>query len=238
MQQNLNKELKNKMASLPQASLTEDTDISKSIDFISEEYDDMKSSQRSMEKELKRLSTKLEGIGQKVYAIDKAIEDMYMYSYQYNVKIFGIPQRGPRESATESADICLNLFNKLGATSISLSDIDIAHRIPNRRPSSFPPAIICKFTRRLAKEQVMNRKKEAARVNVFDITGASSQIRTRIQILDHLTPRSQEIFKKAKEFQNNNEYKYCWTKNSVIYLKKDNESATIRVTGTDVLDNL
>ena len=174
--------MKNKMASLciPTSS-NQDAETAKSLDFMSKEYDDIKVLQLSMGNNLKRMSTKLEGISIRVNAIDEAIEEMLKYSYQYNVKIFGIPQRGPRESATEAADICLSLFNKMGATMISPSDIDIAHRIPNRTPSSYPPAIVCKFTRRLAKEQVMNRKKEAARINVSEIIGLHSATAYKVQ---------------------------------------------------------
>lgn len=236
--------MKNKMASIPDSSNDdkEVKEISKSIEFLSKGFDEVKSFKPAMEKDLKKLSTQLQEISMRVYVIDEAIEDIYKYSYQYNVKIFGIPQRNRRESALESADICLKLFSKIGVNSISLSDIDIAHRVPNRRPSNFPPAIVCKFTRRLAKEQVMGHKKEASKIDVNDVIGhgfgSSPQENTRVKIFDHLTPRAQEILRKAKQFQKDNDYKYCWTTNSVIYLKEDDDSRAVKITSMDILDTL
>lgn len=66
--------LKNKIASLPAPS-NKDTEIIKSLDFMSEGFDDMKSSQFSVEKEFKSLSAKLERLSKRVYSIDGAIED-------------------------------------------------------------------------------------------------------------------------------------------------------------------
>ena len=69
-----------------------------------------------------------------------------------------------RESSEQTANLCLSLFRALGIKDVSILDIDIAHRVPARRPSNKPNAVICKFTRRLAKEQVM-----AVRRGVADV---------------------------------------------------------------------
>jgi hypothetical protein len=59
---------------------------------------------------------------------------------------------------TRVADICIQLFSSVGATNVTLQDIDVAHRLPpSRRQSDRPNPIIYKFTRRLAKATVMHR---------------------------------------------------------------------------------
>ena len=68
--------------------------------------------------------------------IDKAIEAVNRYSYQYNLKIIGVPKANTKESAKETVDICLNLFNKIGAD-VSPYDIDIAHRVNTQRPNTY-----------------------------------------------------------------------------------------------------
>jgi hypothetical protein len=62
-----------------------------------------------------------------VNRIDKAIDDLLIYSYQYNLKIVGVPQLDDKESSDETAVLCINLFRAMGVD-ISISDIDIAHR--------------------------------------------------------------------------------------------------------------
>lgn len=83
-----------------------------------------------------------------------AIEESLRYSYQYNVKLVGIPEKNQNESAIETTNICCNLFNKIGVK-VSESDIDIAHRVPGKNAKPGPKLTICKFVRRLTKERIM-----------------------------------------------------------------------------------
>jgi hypothetical protein len=58
-------------------------------------------------------------------------------------------------SREKPATVCNDIFNAVGAN-VSIADIDIAHRVkPRRSNGSQPKPIVCKFFRRLAREQVM-----------------------------------------------------------------------------------
>ena len=48
-------------------------------------------------------------------------------------------------------------------------------------------------------------------------------------IYDHLTPKRQQLLVAAKSFKTENNYKYCWTKNSTIYLRKSEETRAIKI---------
>ena len=54
----------------------------------------------------------------------------------------------------------IQLFSALGVKGVSIQDIDTAHRVPSMKPSNRPNAIVCKFVRRLAKDQVMAASKK------------------------------------------------------------------------------
>ena len=89
---------------------------------------------------------------------DNRCETFEDYSYKNNLKIVGVPVPAERETAEQTALLCLRLFSALGVEDISILDIDTAHRVPARRASNKPNAIICKFTRRLAKDKVMDAR--------------------------------------------------------------------------------
>ena len=83
------KKLENKMASLAE-----------SRDFLSGEYDSMrieKVDKASLQKGLHQLSCRLKEISTKVYQLDETLEFVIKYSYQYNIKLIGVP-RGQTES--------------------------------------------------------------------------------------------------------------------------------------------
>ncbi|CAB4044976.1 Hypothetical predicted protein, partial [Paramuricea clavata] len=98
------------------------------------------------------LSTLPVNLSERCDLIAKTVEESEAYSYQFNVKIVGVPEIAEKESAQQTANLCIKLFTALGAEDVSLNDIDTAHRVPSRLASSRPKAIVCKFVRRLAKE--------------------------------------------------------------------------------------
>jgi methyl-accepting chemotaxis protein len=88
-------------------------DQEKSIQFVSDQYDDLVSFKNNTNTELKYIKSQVEIISTKCKKIAKAVDQLEDYSYQYNLKIVGIPQ----EQATERRSrqqiyvlICLKLL--------------------------------------------------------------------------------------------------------------------------------
>lgn len=242
--QSLEKEfesVKTKMAS-PKVDLA-NSEAEKSLQFLSKEYDDIKVFAASTTQEmsllrddLTRMFAELRNIAERASAIEDTIEAIQQYSYNYNLKITGIPHK-PGETDTESSELCVKLFSKIGASGVTLQDIDIAHRVPKRKEQdSEPPAIICKFTRRLAKNQVLRHKKATKNVSASDLGLDSEQAIKKIMVYEHLTPKMQDLHYKCRSFQRENSYKHCWVKNSKIYLRHDDSSKAICVKSYEDLE--
>lgn len=71
-------------------------------------------------------------VADKVSQITKAVDEIQLYSYRYNVKIVGVPQaEGNSEIAEDTVKKCLDIFSGIGAN-VSEFDIDTAHRVPTR----------------------------------------------------------------------------------------------------------
>ena len=153
----------------------------------------------------------------------------------------GIPLLNKKESAETTANLCIKLFTAMGVTDVSLQDIDIAHRVQSRRPSQNSSPIICKFVRRLAKERIMTARKHA----LDNITPEQLGIEiaypstTRISMFDHLTPSLQSLLYETKRYKTSKGYKFCWARNSQIYLRKSDDTGVIRHwSHQDNLDNI
>jgi len=77
------------------------------------------------------------------------------------------------KKALNTVDLCLKVFSGIGAD-VSASDIDyIAHRVPTRNQngrqrqasqSSTNPPIICKFTRRIVRDDVPSNRRNSNRL--------------------------------------------------------------------------
>ena len=218
------------------ASSTPDEGV-KSLKFLSDGFDEFNSFQKEAKMELKQISVELAKLRTKVDAIGKAIDDICEYSYKFNVKVVGLPEVDVRESAQQTSSLCVSLFRALGAD-VSIGDLDTAHRVPMRQASGGPRPVICKFVRRLARDQVMARRREARNINPASLNFDENADLSKLGIFDHLTPKTKEIFYEAKKFKTRNQYQYCWTKNSSVYLRKNAESRAIKVTDINALVQL
>ena len=172
------------------------------------ERSDFQSVQTHAEAELKRLSASLAQVRARVDEVGKAIDAMEEYSYQYNIKIVGLPELNTQETAMHTSKLCAKLFAEMG-TDITLQDIDIAHRVPLRSAGNFPKPIICKFTRRIAKEMVMALRKDACKSNPVNLRLPDSVSLSSVRLFDHLTPKMQIVFSEAKKFKTNNHFEFC-----------------------------
>ena len=79
-----------------------------------------------------------------------------------------MPQTNDRETANETAEVYIKIFKKIGVK-VSLADIDIAHRVQprsqnGRRKKGNP--IICKFVRRMVRDEVLDAMSRADRRNL------------------------------------------------------------------------
>ena len=138
----------------------------------------------SLLNQLKALSRRLNELSVEATRVGNAIDEVEEYSYQFNVKIIGLPEKRS-ETAAETSALCVKLFQEMGAE-VFLSDIDIAHGVPSRQQNGAPKPIICKFVRRLAKASVMETRQSASQVNPSNGGLSANGVLDRVRIFDHL----------------------------------------------------
>lgn len=206
-------------------SCLSDNETSKSLEFLSSSYDDLSSFRHEAKIEFDQLNKKLNSLTKRVDEIADAIDNIERYSYLYNVKLIGIPELKSKESAQKTSILCIKLFQGMGVD-ITLQDIDIAHRVPSRNPAYHKP-IICKFTRRCIKEQVINHRQHANKIDPTSLGLPADALLSKARVYDHLTPKLQKLLTEAKEFQHHRAYRFCWVKNSTIFLRKSEDSRPI-----------
>ena len=216
---------------------SEAADKTKSIEFISAQYDDIIVFKNNVIQDLKDMKKQVSMISKKCEAIMTCVEQMEDYSYQYNLKNVGMPQQGENESAENTTKLCLNLFAAIGAE-VTEQDIDISHRVLARRQSNQPSAIICKFVRRLAKERVLALRRETSNVQPQQL-GFSSEVQLNyLSIYEHLPPRLQELLFEANKYKRENNFKFCWVRNEAICLRKSEGDVVIKLTKREDLAQL
>ena len=219
------------------ADATPNREGERSLSFLSDKHDELMLFKTNAMVELERLGKKIEVVNEKVKNISEAIESMENYSYQYNIKLVGFPELCEHESANDTAKLCLEIFKAIGASELTSQDIDIAHRVQSRSDIG-PKPIICKFVRRLAKENVMNHRREVESISPSTLGYSSETSLAPAKIYDHLTPRLQHLLSEANKFKTAHHFQYCWAKNGQILLRKTHESRVIKLKSMEDLNSL
>lgn len=80
-------------------------EVEQSLEFMSKEYDDFERFRVSAGKELDRLGAMLDEIAVEVNRVSRSIDEFQEYSYQYNVKIVGVPQLSQDESSASTSEL-------------------------------------------------------------------------------------------------------------------------------------
>ena len=134
--------------------------------------------------QLKQITHRLNVLcAHQVEPVGNAIDEAKKYSYQFNVKIIGLPEKSSDETAPETSSLRVKLFQKMGAE-VSIFDIDTVHPVSTRNESEGPKPVVSKFLRRLAKGKVMEVRQNASQINptVIDLSDIE---RCDVRIFDH-----------------------------------------------------
>ena len=196
-------------------------ETSKSLNFLSDEYDDFNN-------ELSRIGKLFKRLEEQVEEVFETADEIQESSYRFNVKVLGVPEQSSESSAVTSKMCVADLFKAMGAD-VSIKDIDIAHRMPHRDNRDGPKPIICKFTRRLARNSVMDVRREATNVSVTAVGLSGNADLSQVRVVGHPTPKMQKVYAEAKAFKDRYRYRFCWVKNNVIYLPQTEDSRPLKV---------
>ena len=96
----------------------------KSVEFIYAQYDELQAFRKYASKEIKKTKLKLNSISDACDRLLKSIDSFEIYSYQFNVKITGLPLMAEWESSERTANLCPQLFIQRRVKEISINDID------------------------------------------------------------------------------------------------------------------
>ncbi|PFX20950.1 hypothetical protein AWC38_SpisGene14570 [Stylophora pistillata] len=148
-------------------------------------------------------------------------------------------QRSPTNEQADFQSVQTRAEAELRQLSAHLAqDIDIVHRVPLRSAGNLLKPIICKFRRRLAKEAVMARRKDACKPNPINLGLPDQTSLSSVRLFNHLTPKMQNVFSEAKTFKTNCHFEFCRAKNLFVYLPKDRDSRVLKIKDVEDLQKL
>lgn len=211
------------------------TELKESVSFMSEKFDQLINENRQIKEALRELNiVKCENmeLKSKISELEKRLSDMEISEVACNLEIHGTEV----EEGTDAKKILLEISNDFFESNVCENDILNC----SVKSTKNGPIIIAKFVNPSIKAKVLkNRKKRSIFSNELSIHAHNDKIKKKqIFINEQLTTFNKNIFINAYKKKKECGYKFCWTRNGKIFLRKTEDSPIVNVNSLEILTSI
>lgn len=211
-------------------------EITKSQEFISAKFDTFNKIIQQVKTEITELKENKQKIESNISDMDIKIKKLSEYQEQqeiYNrrnwLEFHGIPERDQENTTNIILDACSNLGFPLNPDWISTS-----YRIPKtNKARKYPSPILVQFLTYDIRLRVYNLRKQITKETQFKVPGQS-----QMYINENLTSKARALLHETRQFKKARNYKFVWTQNGKVFLRKDMDSTIFNIKTTDDLENI
>ena len=209
----------NIIAELKQTVLME---IKNNLTTLSSELLNLATSHNTLQSEHEKLIAEHNNLKTQVSKLEDSVSELtcqfskqQQWVRQQNIEIIGVP-----ELNNEDIPGIIIKIAKHAGVSLHHHDIEFTNRItPRQNIKDRPRVIVCKLKNRLLKDSIISGLKKTRGITSQDID-ISGRI-NRIFVNDHLTPQNRYLLKKSKQLATEKAYKFVWSKNCSIFVRKN-----------------
>lgn len=206
-------------------------EIEKSLLFVNQQYEDMRQKVEDLESERKKQLLK-------IAMLESLVEDT-----QRNLKASSLEVRNvPITSITKTnTDLCKVVVDTCKAIGVNIQNTEIRN-VFSINSKSGKSTIVADFTSVVLRNNVLQGVKSFRKQNPdrhltsLDIGVTGQQV--PIYISEALTSKSRRLFFLARDVAKTKDYKFCWSSNGKVYLRKNIDTSRIEIRDEVQLANL
>lgn len=227
-------------------------DIQANIKSLNNKYDNLQSTVNAINNQISYLSAELATLKIKANEVDalklktesmekdfevlnRRLEDLDLYSRKSNIEIQGVHEM----DGENIFNIVENIASSIGCP-VTPSVIDKAHRVASFSDKKKHKNIIVKFTTHhlrdnfiaayhTAKKKQTGPYKPGLKLDSFN---------DPIFVNEHLTKIKRSLLKKARDICKERGYRYCWVRDAVIKVRKNNDTKPVIINSILDLDKI
>ncbi|XP_030026183.2 uncharacterized protein LOC115444522 [Manduca sexta] len=206
------------------------------LNSTSEDVEQFRKELSDMKKELKdldRYKAEVVDLRAEVLELRNELESRQQYKYLKDIELTGITEH----QSENLPQIVTNLTTKLGI-SMDPRDIDDIKRVGQKTSGtdSRPRPVVVTFTRRAPRDEMLRaaRVRRGLTTDMIQVPGNSR----RVYVNEHLTKSNRILFSKARAIGSQLKFRYVWTSNGTILMRRTDTSSVLRVTSETILDKL
>lgn len=205
-----------------ESMITQNTEIQKSIEFMSNKYDEVLSKLNTLQQENNEYKAQ-------ITSLELKLELQERNSRASCVEIRNIPK-----TEAEKKETLLSLVKSVGnALEENIHDSEIRDVYRIKTKENIAGSIIVEFTT-IAKKENLIKASRTFNKNHKEQPFSTTHIqhkgpRKLIYIAESLTKKAQHLHYLARQFRKTHQYHGCWTSYGKIYLRKEERSAAILI---------
>ncbi|CAB0015187.1 unnamed protein product, partial [Nesidiocoris tenuis] len=203
------------------------SELQRSVQYQSSQYDEFYRDMKSMQLENARLNKDMTSVKEDVKRLDmdgdwlkKRVNHLEQTMIANELEINGIPG-----NFTGNVFDILNKICDLIKIKIEEQDvIDIRRINSDRRQRGNSPTIVV-FRDRSIRQKILDSRKSIPTLTLKDV---GVDLPGKLFLNERLTPFNRQLFWLARQTKSFG-FKYCWVKNGIIYIRRDESSPTIKI---------
>ena len=214
------------------------SDIGKTVDFMSEKFEviiheskELKSKVTMLVKENKMLNDQLNDMKEETTSLSSQVDFLERNLKGKNLEIVGVPF----VKNENVGDLALKVLTNIDPQ-LSKEDIESARRLMKKDKNNvtiYGP-ILARFKNIGKRNYIFRNKKNLAEARPNLVNGSVK----KIFINENLTPKNKKIFYHANCFKKQNNWRFVWTANGMVFLRKTESSDAVLVKNLVDLENI
>lgn len=213
-------------------------DLKSTIEFISADYDKVKTDLNTYENKMKVLSEENKKLSDTVINLSNRVTLLEQHSRENNIELNGVPEN--------KSENLITIVKQLASTvSAPLQDADIVNCVRVRKmdeTSSKPRSIIVKLISTRARDEVI------AAVSKFNKSNRENKLhtghlgfgtkKTPIYVSEHLSPQLKYLYARTRQAARDKGVTYVWIRNGRIFVRKNDTSPAKQIRHIEALENI
>ena len=189
--------------------------------------DEIKQIEKNNSHQLKNIENECEEIRNKLLAKKTELDNLEQYGRRKNLEFHGVPL----QQNENTNKIIQNLLKQINLK-ITKNEISTSHQLHSNK-ENIPPPIIVRFSKRDTRNKIYANKRKFNAVKNFGIPGIDN-----LYINKNLTKKRSKLLAKTRKAKYEAKYKYLWTKNGNIFIRKSDQAQSLHIKSDKTLPKL
>lgn len=213
-------------------------ELRNSMEFLSEDYDRIKSDLKESQEKVGFLSKENSSLTSKVTDLTNRLNLIEQHSREMNIEINGVPESKTENLLSVTRQLCT-------VVSVPLQDTDVLTGTRVRKineNNDRPRTIVIKLQTTKKRDEILAAVSRFNKINQKDKLNTSvlgyGGKKSPVYVSEHLSPYNKALHASARKAAHDRGYKYVWIRNGRIFVRKDDNAPAKLIKCHDTLTNL